>query len=158
MVRIGDARNRETEHVTHLRVEVDPIRELRRILALHGQTDQVLAERAVANCVLEPPTETAPYMRKLEAKTLPSSGSVQPLRSAELADPQVQFASPVHVEYADLISSGLHTRCRRPHHCAAALAGDALRHEAVHVRLEVEHQVAADLVARAAKGAACRGW
>jgi hypothetical protein len=54
---IGDARDREAEHVAHGRVEVDAIRESRRVLSMHGQPDQVLAQGGIADRVLEPLTE-----------------------------------------------------------------------------------------------------
>ena len=64
----------------------------------------------------------------------------------------------VDVEDADRRAAGLDAAEVRDAvaHGATALAMDALRHEPVHVRLEVEHEVASDLVARVAEHVARR--
>src|SRR3989442_15084745 len=50
---VGDARHREPVDVLVGRIEVDEVRALRRVLGLHGETEEVLAEGAVAERVLE---------------------------------------------------------------------------------------------------------
>ena len=53
MVRVGDARHGQPEHVAHGRVERDVVRAQRRVLALHEEPEQMLADRLVAQRVLE---------------------------------------------------------------------------------------------------------
>src|SRR5207245_8053612 len=146
---VGDARDGKTVDVDEPRVEVDTIGPLRSVLGLHDEAEEMLAERLVAEDVLERQAHAGTeWPGKLERVDVPVLGDRQSLRGAELADPAERHPLPaVGGEEPDLLTARGDAAEVRDAVChrAATLAVYPLGQEAAHGRLQVEHQVLPEL-------------
>jgi hypothetical protein len=143
VVAVGDARDRQAVEIAHLRIEVDPVAELRRVLRLHREGDDPVAEGALPHQPLEArPVEAAQLAHRLPVDRCLED---RPLAAADLDDAAER---PVGIAgHAAEIGEAVG-------HGAAAVAVGALLVDADGVGLEVEGEVAADHAAAVSEIAA----